>query len=350
MFLRFFSIFISVSTLVSCSNSTKSNFEAAGKVGGGEVNLYSQRHYDVDRLVYDKFEKETGIKVNVISAGADELLAKLQSEEELTSCDLFLAVDAGNLYKAKQSGLLQSIKSPVLEKNIAPQFRDAQGYWYGQTMRARVIAVRKGLKEKYPNLDYKDLVLPQFKGKVLMRSSSSSYNQALLAAMIGHYGEAEAKSWAVGVKANFAREPRGNDRDQIKDIAAGLGEITLINTYYLGKMQKSDDPAEQKALEAVEVIFPGQTSLGTHINVSGAGVAKYAKNKENAIRLLEFLAREDIQREFALNNEEYPVGGKFVSQGILSQLGAFKTDSLNLELLGKFNSVAVTIFDQVGWK
>jgi len=346
MFFRVFLVICITVGLFSCS-APKKGEELKDK---GVVNLYSQRHYDVDRMVYDKFEKETGIKVNVISAGADELLAKLENEAELTSCDLFLAVDAGNLYKAKQSGLLQPVSSEILNKNIAGQLRDPQGYWYGQTMRARVIAVKKGLKTNYPELDYKDLALPVFKGKILSRSSSSSYNQALLAAIIAHYGEETAFTWAKAVKDNFAREPRGNDRDQVKDIAAGLGEVALINTYYLGKMQKSDDPAEQKALAEIEIIFPGQSGFGTHINLSGAGVAKYARNRENAIKLLEFLAREDIQTEFALNNEEYPVGNKFVSKGILAQLGSFKADSLNLELLGKYNAAAVTIFDRVGWK
>lgn len=346
--IRFSLLYISLFALISCSSGPQNG--EAKEQEEQVVNLYSQRHYEVDRLVYAKFEKETGIKVNVISADADALLAKLKSEMELTPCDLFLAVDAGNLYKAKSFKLLQPVTSEILTKNIAPQYRDPEGYWFGQTMRARVIAVKKGLKDKYPNLNYEDLTKPEFKGKVIMRTSGSSYNQALLASIIAHDGEGAAKSWAAGVRANFAREPKGVDRDQIKDIASGIGEITLVNTYYLGKMQKSDDKAEQEALAQVEVIFPNQQNRGTHINVSGAGVSKYAKHKANAVKLLEFLAREDIQKEFALNNEEYPVGGTFVSDGILAKLGAFKADTLNLELLGKFNPDAVKIYDQVGWK
>lgn len=345
------SVFIAMAALAIFSSSCTSNGgKSAGKEKAGVVNIYSQRHYEVDRKVYDKFEQETGIKVNVISAAADELLAKLKSEAELTSCDIFMAVDAGNLVKAKEAGVLQSIKSEILFKNIAAQYRDPQGFWFGQTMRARVIAIKKELKEKYPSMTYEDLTKPEFKGKVVMRSSSSSYNQALLASIIAHKGEAEAEAWAKGVRTNFAREPKGNDRDQIKDIASGRGEITLVNTYYLGKMQKSDDPAEQKALEAVDIIFPNQSDRGTHINISGSGVSKYSKNKENAIKLLEFLAREDIQKVFALNNEEYPVSGDQTSTGILSKLGTFKTDTLNLELLGKYNPTAIKIFDKVDWQ
>lgn len=349
MYCRFFFI-ASLAIFTQACSTSNSESSADGVTETQVVNLYSQRHYDVDRKVYDRFEKETGIKVNVISAGADELLNKLSSEAELTSCDVFMAVDAGNLFKAKSAGVLQSVNSEVLSKNIATQYRDPEGFWYAQTMRARVFAVKKGLKSKYPNLTYGDISKPEFKGKVVMRSSSSSYNQALLASIIGHEGEAAGEAWALGVRKNFAREPKGNDRDQIKDIAAGRGEVTLVNTYYLGKMQKSDEEADRKALQSVEIVFPNQQKRGAHINVSGAGVAKYAKNKDNAIKFLEFLSRVDIQKEFAMNNEEYPVSGEFNASGILAELGAFKTDSLNLELLGKYNPAAIKIFDKVDWK
>ncbi len=332
--------------LVSCS----SNQGANNQKGQGEVNLYSQRHYDVDRLVYDKFEKETGIKVNVISASADELIAKLTVEAELTPCDLFLAVDAANLFKAKSLGLLQAVQSETLSQSIQPQYRDPEGFWFGQTMRARVIAVAKGLERELDSLTYLDLAHPNFKGKIVMRSSGSSYNQALLAGLIAHHGEDSARQWAKAVVANFARQPQGNDRDQIKDIAAGVGQITLVNTYYLGKMQKSNEQVEKDALNKVVIIFPNQFSYGTHVNVSGAGVSKYAKNKLNAIKLLEFLARSDIQQEFAANNEEYPVGYTENFQGVLADLGPFKKDTLALELLGKFQNSAIKIFDEVGWK
>ncbi len=350
MLFRLLSAALVAVSIISCSSNNTAKDGAVNPGDNGVVNLYSQRHYDVDRKVYDKFEHETGIKVNVISAAADELLAKLQSEAELTSCDVFMAVDAGNLYKAKEAQLLQAIQSEVLTKNIIPGLRDPENFWFAQTMRARVFAVKKGLKSTYPDLSYEDLVKPEFKGKVVMRSSSSSYNQALLASIIAHDGESAGEQWAKGVAANFAREPKGNDRDQIKDIASGKGEITLVNTYYLGKMQKSDDAAEQKALEQVEIIFPNQSNRGTHINVSGAGVAKYAKNKANAVKFLEFLARPDIQKEFAGNNEEYPVNGEFTATGILSKMGTFKIDSLNLELLGKYNADAIRIFDKVKWQ
>ncbi|MES2629972.1 MAG: extracellular solute-binding protein [Bacteroidota bacterium] len=344
----FFYMALMAAFVLSCSSG---NTETSEKTTGNQVvNLYSQRHYDVDRKVYDKFEKETGIRVNMISAAADELLAKLKSEAELTSCDVFMAVDAGNLQKAKEAGVLQPLQSDILNKNIIPHLRDPEGYWFAQTMRARVFAVKKGLKDKYPNLSYEDIAKPEFRGKIVMRSSTSSYNQALLASIIAHDGEAAASAWAAGVTANFAREPKGNDRDQVKDIASGKGEITLVNTYYLGKMQKSDDAAEQKALQQVEIIFPNQQGRGTHINVSGSGLAKYAKNKANGIKLLEFLARPDIQKEFALNNEEYPVNGEFSANGILSKMGNFKIDSLNLELLGTYNPAAIKIFDKAGWQ
>lgn len=337
-----------ISFLSSCIN--KPVDPSATTEGKGVVNIYTHRHYDSDRMVFDKFEKETGIRVNIVSANADELLVKLENEMELTPCDLFVTVDAARLLKAKEKNLLQPVNSATLNKNIAPQFRDPEGYWFAQTIRGRVLAVKKGLKAANPQMSYEDLASPQWKGKVLMRSSGSEYNQALLASIIAHRGEAAARDWTRSVVANFARPPRGNDRDQVKDIAAGRGEVTLVNTYYLGKMQKSDDPLEKKALSEVEIIFPNQSGYGTHINISGAGVARYSKNRDNAVKLLEFLSRPDIQQEFALNNEEYPVSGKLAAKGILAELGEFVADTLRPESLARYNAPAVRIFDEAGWK
>jgi iron(III) transport system substrate-binding protein len=347
--IRYFFAFLSLCLLLpSCSTKNA----AAAPAAGGEqvVNLYTHRHYDTDKKIFQKFEKETGIRVNVVTANADELLMKLESEKELTSCDLFVTVDAQRLVKAREKELLQPIRSQVLEHNIVPQYRDPDGYWFAQTMRGRVFVVKKGLKDIYPELSYEDLAKPEWKGKVLMRSSESSYNQALLASMIAHMGPEDAAAWVKKVVGNFAREPKGNDRDQVKDIAAGKGAITLVNTYYLGKMQKSDNAAEKAALEQVEVIFPNQMSRGTHINISGSGVAKYAKHRENAIKLLEFLSRPDIQEEFALANEEYPVNGKLSSQGILAKLGTFRADTLHFDQLAKYNDTAVKLFEQARWR
>ncbi|HEX4887848.1 MAG TPA: extracellular solute-binding protein [Luteibaculaceae bacterium] len=331
------------SALAACSGSANKNTEK------GEVNVYTQRHYDIDKKVFEDFTRETGIVVNVVTAGADELLAKLETEAELSPCDLFIAVDAGGLTRAKAKGLLQAYTSAVIEKNVMPAYRDTEHLWTGLTMRSRVIAVSTDLKVAEPK-NYEDLASPIYKGMILSRSSSSSYNQALLASIIHAGGSETAQNWAKGVVANFARDPQGNDRDQIKDIAAGKGKIALINTYYLGKMQISDDPIEKSALDKVRIIAPNQDNRGAHINVSGAGIAKYAKNKSQAQALLDYLVKPEVQRQFAGANQEYTVDGSFTSEGVLGKLGKFKVDTMPLQILGEKNPEAIQIFDRVGWK
>ena len=345
----FFALFALALAACGGNQSTESATEAATD-SSKVVNLYTHRHYDSDKALYEAFTKETGIEVNVVKAGADELIVRMENEGTNSPADLLVTVDAGRLHLAREKGLLQPISNAVLEANIPAQYRDPQGYWFGQTVRARVIVAAKDRVDSASVQSYMDLTKPQFKGKVLMRPSDNVYNQSLLAGIIAHYGDEQAAQWVKGVVANMAREPRGNDRDQVKDIYAGQGDLAVINTYYLGNLLHSDNPEEVKAGESVRVIFPGQGEFGTHVNVSGAGVAKYAPNKANAIALLEFLSRPENQTKFAGANYEYPVHPEAEIEETLRGWGDFKRDELPLDTLGKLNSKAVELFNQNGWQ
>lgn len=316
----------------------------------GEVNIYTHRHYDVDKKLFQQFEDSTGIKVNVVSANADELIVKLKQEGPTTNCDLLITTDAARMYKAKTMNLLKATHDKAIGALLPNHLVDADGYWYGLAQRARVIAVKKGLKDKYADWNYEDLAKPEWKGKVIMRSSESSYNQSLMSNLIAHHSEEWAINWVKEVVANFAREPKGNDRDQVKDIAAGEGEITFVNSYYLGKLEFSPDPAARFAFSEVDIIFPNQNTTGTFVDVSAAAVTKYAKNETNALRLLKFLLSKESQTLIANMNYEYPAIEGVDLQASILPLSDFKRDTLNLEKTGELNTQAVVSFDKGGWR
>ena len=313
---------------------------------GGEVNVYTSRHYDTDQQLYDEFTKLTGIKVNVIKAGEDELIERMKNEGEDTNADLFITADVGRLHRAKMLGLLQPIVSETLTKNIPDNLRDRDNYWYALTVRARVLAYAPERVDISKIKTYGDLINPEWKGKILIRSSSNIYNQSLVASFIALYGEDWALNWAKGIVANMAREPQGNDRAQVIAVAAGEGDIAVINTYYMGKMLNSSDEQQVNAAKKVKLYFPEKT----HINVSGAGISKYAKNKENAIKLLEFLTSKEAQRLYAEANYEYPANPEVEPSEFLKSFGDFEPQGIDLTLLGEYNSKAVEIMDKAGWK
>lgn len=315
-----------------------------------EVNIYSHRHYDTDRQLYNLFEKETGIKVNTVRAKANELMQRMKSEGKNSPADIFITSDAGRLYLAQKSGLLQTINSKVLNAAIPKHLRQKDGYWFALTKRARVVVYNKDVVDPSTLSTYDALTDAKLKGKVLVRSSSNIYNQSLLASMIANEGERKAKAWAQGMVNNFARTPRGSDRDQMKAVAANVGDLAVVNTYYLGKLLNSDKRAEVEVGKKMGVFFPNQETNGAHINISGAGIAKYSKNKENAIKLLEFLVSPKAQKMFAEANFEYPVNKDVKPSKLLQSWGTFKEDSLDLENLGKYNAQAVKIFNEVNWK
>lgn len=314
------------------------------------VNLYTDRHYDSDEKLYSTFTQETGIKVNIVKGKSDELIERLKTEGADTEADLFITADAARLHSAKVNSLLQPVNSPVLNGNIPENLRDKENYWFGLTKRARVIVYAKDRVNPSELSTYADLTNPKWKGKILVRGADSVYNRSLIASFIETMGEENAKKWAAGIVANMARTPKGGDRDQAKAIAAGEGDIAIMNTYYFGLMLNSNDPEERKVAEKLAVFFPDQNGKGAHINVSGAGVVKSAKNKENAIKLLEFLSGEKAQKAYAEANYEYPVLKGVSPSELLHSWGSFKEQSVNLSILGENSEKAVKILNEVGWK
>ncbi|PHR70961.1 MAG: Fe(3+) ABC transporter substrate-binding protein [Arcobacter sp.] len=323
---------------------------ASSVFAANEVNVYSHRHYDTDKTLFKMFEEKTGIKVNVVKAKASALIKRIASEGENSPADILITVDAGRLFQAKSQDLLQSIESDYLTKNIPANYRDVDGKWFALTKRSRVAVYKIGSGTDQELSTYEDLANPKFKGQIVVRSSNNIYNQSLLAAMIEHHGEAYALSWAKGVVANMARTPKGNDRAQVKAVANGIGKIAIANTYYIGKMVNNKDKSQREAVAKMKIFFPKFEKGGTHINVSGAGVAKYAPNKANAIKFIEFLASADAQKLFAQGNYEYPVLAGIESSPLVTSWGTFKEDNISINSLGQNNAKAVKIFDQAGWK
>ncbi|WP_291724110.1 Fe(3+) ABC transporter substrate-binding protein [Bernardetia sp.] len=348
-------LFILSLSFFSCNGNKKDNAETttdsttvAEEVK--EVNVYSHRHYESDKNLFEEFEKQTGIKVNVVKASADELINKLEMEGQNSPADILITVDAGRLHRAKAKDLLQPIESEVLFTNIPAHLRDADNQWFGITKRARVIVYDKEKVKPEDFSTYESLADAKAKGKLLIRSSSNVYNQSLLASVIANSDEGTAKKWATGVVTNMAREPKGGDRDQIKAIAAGEGTLAVTNTYYFAQMLNDTDEANVNAAKKVAVIFPNQDGRGTHINVSGAAVTKYAPNKENAIKLIEFLTSKEAQEVYVREEMEYPVRTDVEMAQTLKDWGTFKEDTLNLSKLGENQEKAVIIFDEVSWK
>ena len=313
------------------------------------LNLYSSRHYQTDEALYANFEKATGIKINRIEGPEDPLIERMKSEGDKSPADLLVTVDMGRLLKAQQLGLFQPITSKLLEEKIPSELRAADGSWFGFSVRARPIYYAKARIDKSQLPDYESLADPKWKGKICVRSGNHPYNLSLMSSIIAANGPSKAEDWAKGVVANMARAPKGGDTDQIKAVAAGECDLALGNTYYFVRILKSDKPEDKVIAEKVGVIFPNQGNRGAHINISGAGVAKYAPNKANAIKFLEYLAGPEAQDYFANGNNEYPVVGK-PGNPQLESLGTFKRDRLPMDMVGKNYAAAAQIFDRVGWK
>ena len=323
---------------------------ASSIFAANEVNVYSTRHYDADKKLFKMFEEKTGIKVNVLKAKAPALIKRILTEGKNTPADVFITADAGNLYQAKTKNILQTINSDYLTKNIPVLLRDKDNQWFALTKRSRVAVYKIGSGTNTKLSTYEDLADPKFKGQIVVRSSSNIYNQSLLAAMIEHKGEAFALSWAKGVVANMARKPKGNDRAQVKAVANGIGSVAIANTYYIGKMVNNKDKSQRDAVAKMKIFFPVFENGGTHINISGAAVTKYAPNKVNAVKLIEFLASAKAQKLFAEGNFEYPVLAGVAPSKLVASWGTFKEDTISINSLGENNAKAVKIFDQAGWK
>lgn len=315
-----------------------------------EVNVYSAQKEHLIRPILDRFTKETGIKVNMTSGEDEVIVRRLLSEGELTPADVLLTADIGNIWKAKDAGALKAIDSKILNERIPAHLRDKDGYWYGMTVRARALFYAKDRLKPEQLSTYEDLAAPKWKSKILVRSSSNIYNQSLLGSIIAHDGHDKAKAWAKGIVANMARTPQGGDRDQLKALAVGEGEVAIANTYYFGLLLNSADKTERELAGKLGIFFPNQEGRGTHVNIRGGGVIKYGKNQKEAVKLMEFLAGDEAQAFFAKHNNEYPAVPGVAIPGTLKSWGAFKQDTLNLEEVGKRNAEAVKIFDEAGWK
>jgi iron(III) transport system substrate-binding protein len=315
-----------------------------------QVNIYSARQERLIKPLLDRFSAQTGIKVNLVTGAADALLKRLEAEGPNSPADIFITTDAGRLHRAKAAGVLQAIKSPTLTKAIPAPYRDPQGYWYGLSLRARPIMYAKGRVEPSQLSTYEDLASANWKGRICIRSSNNVYNQSLVASLIVADGRAQTEAWLKGLVANFAQPPAGGDRDQIKAAAAGQCDIAIANTYYLGGMLNATDAAQRQAASKVAVFWPNQDGRGAHVNVSGAGITKSAKNAPAALKLLEFLVSEPAQEWYAEANYEYPVRPSVPWSATVLAWGKFKADAVNLEKLGELNAEAVKLMDTAGWR
>jgi len=322
---------------------------ATSAFAGGELNLYSSRHYDTDERLYSDFEEATGITINRIEGKSDELLARIKAEGANSPADVLLTVDTSRLERAKNAGVLQPIDSAVLEARIPGYLQDSDNQWFGFSQRARIIFYDKN-DVTDPPMTYADLADPKYKGMICIRSSTNTYNQTLLASIITHTDEATAKAWAQGVVDNMARAPQGGDTDQMRGIVSGECEIAVGNTYYFARTLRKNVKGVTDKRNMIGWVFPSQNGDGAHMNLSGGGVAAHAPNKENAIAFLEYLASDQAQAYFSDGNDEYPaVPGVGLAPSIAS-LGFFKPDDVDLSAVAKNIPAAQKIFNEVDWE
>ncbi len=354
MFERVFGGLAAALVLAACSGGSSDGEAPAGEAMAEPearvVNLYSSRHYDTDLALYEGFTAATGIEVNRIEAGADELIERISAEGEFSPADVLLTVDAGRLWRAEQAGILAPVESEVLSARIPANLRHPDGLWFGLSTRARVIVYNRDAVDPSTLSSYEDLAEEAQAGKVCIRSSSNIYNISLMASLVSRYGADAAEEWARGVAGNFAREPQSNDTGQVRSVASGECGVALVNTYYIARLVASDDPADQAVVDAIGVVFPNQDSTGTHVNISGAGLVRTAPNRDNAIRFIEYLTTDEAQQYFANGNHEYPVVVGLKGSAALESLGTFDADTLNAAELGIHQAEAVMVFDRAGWK
>lgn len=331
---------------------------SAAQAQGNVLNLYSARHYSTDEALYDNFTKATGIKINRVDSDDASILARLKAEGQASPADVILLVDASRLWKAESEGLFKPVKSAVLEQAIPAQFRaavapDGGTAWFGFSTRARVIVYNK-VKVKRSDVEtYEALAEPKNKGLLCVRSGSHPYNLSLFGAVTEHLGEANAEVWLKGLVANMARPPSGGDTDQIKGVASGECGVAITNTYYVARLLRSDKAEDKTIADKIGVVYPNQGTWGTHLNIAGGGVAKNAKNTENAVKFLEYLSSAEAQNYFANGNNEYPVvtGVKFNNPALNGMSGgAFKSETIGLSVVGKNQVKVQQMLDRVGFK
>lgn len=313
------------------------------------LNVYSARQEVLIKPLLDRFTAETGIAVNLVTGDGDALLARLRNEGDNSPADLLLTIDAGNLYRAQAANVLQPVRSDTLYAGSPSYLRSDEDYWYGLSVRARVIVYAPERVDPASLGDYAALADPAWKGRICVRSSGNIYNQSMVAGMLASKGQEATEAWLAGFVENFARAPQGGDRDQIKAVAAGQCDVALVNSYYLGAMLQSDDAREYEPAQQVALFWPNQGVGGTHINISGAGVTRATRQPDRARQLIEFLLREDSQRWYAETNSEFPVRAGVEPSALLASWGPFEADSLNVSELGRLNAEAVKAMDRARW-
>lgn len=316
----------------------------AGVAAAEQVNIYSNRQANLLNPILEQFTKDTGVKVNIVFAKKG-LTDRMKREGRLSKADLLLTTDISRLVDAVDKGVTQPVTSETLQKNIPAQYRDPDDQWFALTTRVRNIYSSRAVYGELDAITYEELADPKYKGKICTRSGKHPYNVALISSMISHHGEAEAKQWLQGLKANLARKPQGNDRAQVKAIKEGVCDIALGNSYYLGKMLQ--DPKQVAWAESVHINFPNQQNHGAHVNVSGMVLSKYAPNKANAVKLMEYLSGDTAQSMYAEVNMEYPVKPGVAVSDMVASWGQFTADYMPVAEIAKHRKAALRLLDEV---
>ena len=334
-------------TLAACGTGAGDD---ASTADAGEVNLYTARHYDSDLELYERFTRETGITINRIEGNADQLIARMRSEGERSPADLFITADAGALWRAQQAGLFQPIESSVLSEGIPSNLREPGGNWYGFARRARVVAYNPESVQADEVDTYEELASPRFRDRLCVRSSDNIYNLSLVGALIEAWGEERAEQWARGIVANMARQPEGGDRDQIRAVGAGICDVAITNSYYFIRMENGEDAADREIAGKLRLGFPSLDGQGSHVNISGGGVAANAPNRENAVRLLEFFASSDAQQHFSRNNNEFPASPEVPAPAPVDRYADFDAHPMPVADFAGRQPLAQAIMSRAGWR
>jgi iron(III) transport system substrate-binding protein len=337
----------SLAAAALCAGGLATFADVPSLAQSNEVNVYTYREPGLIKPALDAFTKASGIRVNTLFA-ADGLAERMRSEGTHSPADLLVAVDIGRLQQAIDLGVTQPVKSDALEKAVPAQFRDPQGQWLALTLRSRIAYVAK---DRVPDdaLTYEGLADPKWKGKICIRSGQHPYNTSLIAAFIAHHGEAKAEQWLKGVKANLARRPSGGDREGARDILAGACDLAIGNSYYVGLMRHGKDEDQRKWGAAIRTINPTFEGSGTHVNISGVVMAKHAPNRDNVMKLLDFMVSDTAQHIFSDLNYEYPVVAEAPVPDSVKSFGALRPDTLSLNDVARHRKAASTLVDKVGF-
>jgi iron(III) transport system substrate-binding protein len=324
--------------------------DKAAPTDAGVVNLYTARHYDADLRMYERFTELTGIRVNRIEGNADQLIARMQAEGEASPADVFVVSDAGALWRVQNAGLFQPIQSEALNAAIPANLRDPEGRWFGFTRRARVVAYDPAKVQPAEVDTYEEIASPRFRGKLCVRSADNPYNLSLVGALIEVWGPEKAGEWVRGIAANMARPPEGGDRDQIRAVGAGVCEIALTNSYYYVLLGSGEDAADKALVERIKLAFPSLDGQGSHVNVSGGGVVTGAPNRDNAIRLMEFMGSAEAQTMIAAANGEYPASPSVPAPPPVDAIADFTAHPMSVATYGPRTAQALELMTAAGWR